>query len=131
MLIQESACRIYLGVLLDVGQNHVKDLSNTLRVCTVEEVSQSLLWHCFVYDLYINSNAEAWCSCVSHCGQVFELVLTTSNHTTDRLEQRETGRRDERNIMKNWVNAGTALTSTPCAPEIKHLRAILSLVFFY
>lgn len=37
MLIQDGACRIYLGVLLDLGQNRVKDLSKTVRVCTIEE----------------------------------------------------------------------------------------------
>lgn len=41
MLIQEGACRIYLGVLPDVRQNRVKDLSNTVRVCTIEELYPS------------------------------------------------------------------------------------------
>lgn len=36
MLIQQVLVGIVWGVLLDVGQKHVRDLSNTVTVCAIE-----------------------------------------------------------------------------------------------
>lgn len=73
-----------------------------------------MLWHCFVYYLHVDSNAEVQCSYVSHCGAVSELALTTSSHNTDRLERGGTERKDERNIIKNGLDA-----------EATHLHSVL------
>jgi len=37
MLIQKMFVGIAWGLLLDIGQNHVRDLSNTVTVCAIEE----------------------------------------------------------------------------------------------
>ena len=109
MLIQKVLVGIAWGVLLDIGQNHVMDFSNTVTVCAV---APKYLGPCsgtvLFTSLYVTSNAEVQCSYVSHCGAVSELALTTPSHNTDRLERRGTGRKDERNIIKNGLNARTA-----------------------
>lgn len=109
MLIQKVFVGIAWGVLFDIGHNHVKDLSNTVTVRAIEEQCPGPCSGTVLFtSLYVNSNAEVQCSYVCPCGGVSELALTTSRHNTGRLERRGTGRKDERNMTKNGLNAGTA-----------------------
>lgn len=105
----EGPCRNCLGSTTWHWPKHVRDLSNTVTVCAIEQRRPGMCSGTVLFtSLYVNSNAEIECSYVSHCGAVSELALTTSSHNIDRLERRGTGRKNERNVMKNGLNAGPA-----------------------